>query len=188
MTAAIFRALGSRYGFTMETPLKDFTQQQRQVLFWGTSEEKIEVVYDRAYGSGKYQMAFEGIVPMMERRYHQTQSQGMKEYYESLMSQLPCPDCGGKRLRREARAVTVGDMALCDLTELSVVEELAFFERLALTQTQRLIADQILKEIRSRLGFLRDVGLEYLTLSRSAGSLSGGEASVSGWPRRLGQR
>ncbi len=176
MTAAIFRALGSRYGFTMETPLKDFTQQQRQVLFWGTGEEKIEVVYDRAYGSGKYQMAFEGIVPMMERRYHQTQSQGMKEYYESLMSQLPCPDCGGKRLRREARAVTVGDMALCDLTELSVVEELAFFERLALTQTQRLIADQILKEIRSRLGFLRDVGLEYLTLSRSAGSLSGGEA------------
>ena len=176
MTTAIFRALGSRYGFTLETPLKDFTQQQCQVLFWGTGEEKIEVVYDRAYGSGKYQMAYEGIVPMMERRYHQTQSQGMKEYYESLMSQLPCPDCGGKRLRREARAVTVGDMALCDLTELSVVEELAFFEGLALTQTQRLIADQILKEIRSRLGFLRDVGLEYLTLARSAGSLSGGEA------------
>ena len=176
MTTAIFRALGSRYGFTLETPLKDFTQQQCQVLFWGTGEEKIEVVYDRAYGSGKYQMAYEGIVPMMERRYHQTQSQGMKEYYESLMSQLPCPDCGGKRLRREARAVTVGDMALCDLTELSGVEELAFFEGLALTQTQRLIADQILKEIRSRLGFLRDVGLEYLTLARSAGSLSGGEA------------
>ena len=176
MSAAIYKALGKRFGFTLDTPLKDFTKEQQDKLFWGTGAEKIEVVYDRSYGQGRYQVPFEGIIPMLERRYQQTQSPGMKEYYEGLMSQTTCPDCGGKRLRKEARAVTLGDKPLCDFIELAVVEELDFINHLELTSTQQLIASQILKEVKARLGFLRDVGLQYLTLSRSAGSLSGGEA------------
>jgi len=176
MTGAIFRGLGEKYGFTHDTPLKDLTEKQKQVLFYGTGSEKINVVYQRTFSEGRYTMTYEGIIPTMERRYEQTQSPGMKEYYEGFMSQSPCPECGSKRLRKEARAVTVGGLSLPELTDLPIHAMIGFFKNLELTPTQKLIAQQILREIDARLGFLKNVGLEYLTLSRSAASLSGGEA------------
>ncbi len=171
-----FEALSQKYHFSLSTPWKELSDAARDVILYGTKGEKLELHYDQPRGKGVLYQAFEGVCNNIERRYLETQSDSMKRELEETMSQCPCPDCGGRRLRKEALAVTVGDMDIYSFTALSVKEELAFVNRLELTDQQKLIADRILKEIRSRLGFLESVGLSYLTLSRSAGTLSGGES------------
>ena len=148
------------------------------IILYGTKGEKLELEYDQPRGKGVLYQAFEGVIPNLERRYRETQSDGVRDELESCMSECPCPDCRGKRLRRESLAVTVGGSSIADYTEKSVVAALDFMEQLepTLTPQQKLIGERILKEIKARLGFLRSVGLEYLTLSRASASLSGGEA------------
>ncbi|MDD3242889.1 MAG: excinuclease ABC subunit UvrA [Eubacteriales bacterium] len=176
MTGMFWRALSKEYQFDIHTPWRDLPEKIRQMILYGAGDKKITVEYNKEYGSGTYQTTYEGLIPSLERRYRETKSPGMKEYYESLMGMTPCPDCKGERLRPEALAVTVGGLSISAVSSKSVVEARDFFTSLELTRNQRLIADQILKEINSRLSFLADVGLEYLTLSRAAASLSGGEA------------
>ncbi len=176
MANMYFRALAEHYGFSLDTPVKDLPKDVVDVILYGTGGKKIKVAYERQYGTGTYNTPFEGVITNLERRYKETSSDYMKEEYEQYMSNVPCPDCGGERLRKEALAVTVGGLSISQLTRLSVVQSDEFFKRLELSEKDEMIAAQILKEIHARLGFLRDVGLEYLTLSRAAGSLSGGEA------------
>ncbi len=176
MANMYFRALAEHYGFSLDTPVKDLPKDVVDVILYGTGGKKIKVAYERQYGTGTYNTPFEGVITNLERRYKETSSDYMKEEYEQYMSNVPCPDCGGERLRKEALAVTVGGRSISQLTRLSVVQSDEFFKRLELSEKDEIIAAQILKEIHARLGFLRDVGLEYLTLSRAAGSLSGGEA------------
>ena len=146
------------------------------VILYGTGGEKLKLHYDQARGSGTLMQPFEGIANNVERRYRETQSDYSRKELEECMSESPCPTCGGKRLKKEVLAVTVGGMNIDDFVRLSVSEALDFMEKLELPKTKAMIADRILKEIRSRLGFLRSVGLEYLTLARSAATLSGGES------------
>ena len=169
-------AMAKHYGFSVHTPVKDLPDEILDKVLYGTNGEKIRVEYDRGYGKESYMSAFEGIINSMERRYRETKSNGMKEYYESFMSQIPCPQCQGKRLKKESLAVTVGGKNIHEVTLMSVRECMGFFEDLKLGARDAAIAGQILKEIRARLKFLVDVGLDYLTLARSAGTLSGGEA------------
>ena len=171
-----FEALAKRYQFSLRAPVKELPQSVKDVIFYGTGGEKLELYYDQPRGKGVLLQAFEGICNNLERRYRETQSDASKKEIEEFMAESPCPTCLGRRLRSEALAVTVGEKSICEVTDLPVGEELAFFEGLELTDTQMLIAAQILKEIRSRLGFLQSVGLNYLTLSRSSGTLSGGES------------
>ena len=171
-----FEALSKKYQFSLRTPVKELPAAVKDIIFYGTKGEKLELYYDQPRGKGVLYQAFEGICNNLERRYHETQSEGAKKEIEEFMGECPCPDCKGRRLRPEALAVTVGGLSIHEVTELPVNEELAFFENLRLSDTQMLIAAQILKEIRSRLGFLQSVGLSYLTLSRSSGTLSGGES------------
>ncbi len=171
-----FEALAKRYRFSLETPVRQLPEAVRQVIFYGTGGEKLELHYDQPRGRGTLYQPFEGIANNLERRYQETQSDASKREIEEYMTQCPCPACRGRRLRPEALAVTVGGLSIMEATELSVDRELEFFSALTLTETQQLIAAQILKEIRSRLGFLQSVGLSYLTLSRSSGTLSGGES------------
>ena len=171
-----FGALAKHYGFSLDTPLRELPQEIVDVLLYGSKGEKIRVEYSRAQGSGSFSVPFEGIITTIERRYAETSSDGAKEAYEELMTQTPCPDCGGRRLKREALAVTVGGKNLAQVSDMSVLQAKKFFDGLELTEKERMIAHQLLKEIGSRLGFLADVGLDYLTLSRSASTLSGGEA------------
>ncbi|MBQ6175141.1 MAG: excinuclease ABC subunit UvrA [Clostridia bacterium] len=176
IAAQFFRALGDKYGFTMDTPVERFSDEAMQAILYGTGSEKITVTYDSANGKGQYATPFEGVIPTLERRYAETTSDSMKSAYEEYMSDEICPDCGGRRLKPEALAVTVGGRSLADVSSLSIVESGRFFRGLELNATQRMIAEPILREIDARLGFLNDVGLGYLTLSRSAVTLSGGEA------------
>ncbi|MBC8532356.1 excinuclease ABC subunit UvrA [Gehongia tenuis] len=176
MANMYFRALAEHYGFSLDTPVKDLPKDVVDVILYGTRGKKIKVAYERQYGAGTYNTPFEGVITNLERRYKETSSDYMKEEYEQYMSNVPCPDCEGERLRKEALAVTVGGLSISQLTRLSVVQSDEFFKKLELSEKDEMIAAQILKEIHARLGFLRDVGLEYLTLSRAAGSLSGGEA------------
>ena len=171
-----FEALAKKYRFSLETPVRQLPAAVRQVIFYGTGGEKLELHYDQPRGRGTLYQPFEGIANNLERRYQETQSDASKREIEEYMTQCPCPACRGRRLRPEALAVTVGGLSIMEATELSVDRELEFFSALTLTETQQLIAAQILKEIRSRLGFLQSVGLSYLTLSRSSGTLSGGES------------
>lgn len=171
-----FEALASHYGFSMDTPIKDLPPKILDMILYGTKGEKITIHYEREYGSGEYSSAFEGVITNLERRYRETQSDMMKQVLEGCMSQVKCQDCHGERLKAEARAVTVGGTSLPKLSALPIGEARAFFKQLTLTNKEKIIAEQIFKEIDSRLGFLTDVGLSYLTLARSAGSLSGGEA------------
>ena len=171
-----FEALAKKYQFSLRTPVKDLPQAVRQVILYGTNGEKLELHYDQPRGKGVLYQAFEGVANNLERRYRETQSDAAKKEIEEYMTECPCPACQGRRLRPEALAVTVGDLSIHALTELPVDQELEFFQNLHLTDTQMLIAAQILKEIKSRLGFLQSVGLSYLTLSRSSGTLSGGES------------
>ena len=171
-----FDALAKRYKFSLDTPWKDLSDEVREVVLYGTGGEKLELHYDQPRGKGVLYQPFEGVCNNIQRRYMETQSDSVKRELEEVMGECPCPDCKGRRLKKESLAVTVGGLDIDALTRLSVVEELEWVEALALTDQQHLIADRILKEIRSRLGFLRSVGLGYLTLSRSAGTLSGGES------------
>ena len=171
-----FGALSKHYGFSLETPLRDLPADIIDILLYGTKGEKIKIEYSRAQGSGSFMAPFEGIITTLERRYRETSSDGAKEAYEELMTETPCPTCKGKRLKREALAVTIGGKNIALISEMSVLQAKRFFEALELSEKERMIAQQVLKGIGSRLGFLADVGLEYLTLSRSACTLSGGEA------------
>ena len=168
--------LAKHYGFSLDTPLGELPPEIIDILLYGTKGEKIELERTSEYGYGKYKTDFEGIINNLERRFRDTQSSWIKEEIESYMSAIPCDECHGKRLSAASLAVTVGDVNISDFCEKSVSEALAFLDRLELTPRESMIAKAILKEIRSRLGFLQSVGLEYLTLSRSAGTLSGGES------------
>ena len=176
IAAQYFSAMGGRYGFTMDTPVKDFSPEAWNAILYGTGTEKITVTYESAAGRGEYSTAFEGVIPTLQRRYRETTSDAMKQAYEEYMAEEPCPDCHGQRLKPEALAVTVGGRNLAQVSDLCIRDARAFFAGLTLTEKEQMIAAQILKEINARLGFLIDVGLGYLTLSRAAGSLSGGEA------------
>ncbi|MCG8500650.1 MAG: excinuclease ABC subunit UvrA [Firmicutes bacterium] len=176
MSRMYFGGLAKHYGFSLDTPINDLPEHILDMILYGTKGEKIEVSYEREYGKGTYNTPFEGIINNLERRYKETQSSWMRNELESLMNTNPCPQCNGARLKKESMAVTVGDQNIFDLTNMSIGKAKAFFESLTLTEKEKIIAHQVLKEINERLGFLVDVGLEYLTLSRSAGTLSGGEA------------
>jgi len=172
----LFEALAEHYGFSLDTPYRELPKKAREVLMQGTQGEKIEVSYQREIGSGKYQTAFEGVLKNLERRFRETNSPGMREEYEAYMTSVPCPDCHGMRLKPISLAVTLGDKSLGEISTYPIRGIRQFLHDLVLTEREHRIADLILKEIDNRLGFLVDVGLDYLTLARSAGTLSGGEA------------
>ena len=172
---AILQALTKAYKFSLDTPFKDLTPAVKNMLIYG-ADKSVDVYYEGQRGKGVYPVTFEGLITNTERRYRETGSETMKAEYEEFMRITPCKTCGGKRLRKESLAVTVGDTNIYDLTCLSIRELSAFLENLQLTQTQRKIGAQVLKEIRARVGFLIDVGLDYLTLARATATLSGGEA------------
>ena len=171
-----FEALAQKYKFKLNTPVKDLPPEVLDVILYGTKGEKLKLTYDRANGQGTLYQAFEGVVNNLERRYRETQSDGMRRELEECMTERPCPDCGGKRLRKEALAVTVGGISIYAFCQKPVTEALAFVDALELSPQKMLIAERILKEIKNRLGFLQSVGLQYLTLNRAAASLSGGES------------
>ena len=171
-----FEALAKKYKFKLNTPVKDLPKEVMDVILYGTNGEKLTLHYDQPRGQGTLYQPFEGIVNNLERRYRETQSDGVKRELEECMSQCPCPTCHGRRLKKESLAVTVGGLDIDTYCHKSVTEALEFMENLQLNETQTMIAAQILKEIKSRLGFLQSVGLQYLTLSREAGTLSGGES------------
>ena len=171
-----FDALSKKYRFSLTAPFKDLPEAVKKIIFYGTGEEKLDLHYDQPRGKGVLHQAFEGVCNNIERRYLETQSDSVKRELEEFMTEQPCPACQGRRLRKEALAVTVGGLSIFEFTQLSVTDELKWVNGLKLTDQQLLIADRILKEIRNRLGFLQSVGLGYLTLSRSAGTLSGGES------------
>ncbi len=171
-----FDALAKRYGFKLSTPVKKLPPQVLDVILYGTRGEKLKLTYERENGKGSFQQAFEGVVNNLERRYHETQSDSVRRELEECMSERPCPDCEGRRLRKESLAVTVGGISIDDFCQKSVTDALAFLDTLKFSPTQWMIAERIIKEIKERLGFLSSVGLQYLTLSRQAGTLSGGES------------
>ena len=171
-----FEALAKQYHFSLTTPFGELSKEVQRIIFYGTGGEKLKLHYDQARGSGTLMQAFEGVANNVERRYRNTQSDYSRKELEEYMSECPCPECGGKRLKKEVLAVTVGEMDIDCYTRLPINDALRFMEELELTGSKAMIADRILKEIRSRLGFLRSVGLEYLTLQRSAATLSGGES------------
>ena len=171
-----FDALSKKYKFSLTEPWNSLSDEAKNIILYGTKGETLELHYDQPRGKGVLKQAFEGICNNIERRYKETQSDASRKELEELMSECPCPDCQGRRLRKESLAVTVGEKNIYEFTTLSVEDALLWLDGLHLTEQQMLIADRILKEIRSRLGFLKSVGLGYLTLSRSAGTLSGGES------------
>ena len=171
-----FDALAKKYKFKLNDPIKNLSDAAVDAILYGTKGEKLTMTYENARGKSVIKQPFEGIVSNLERRYQETQSDGVRRELEDCMSNRPCPACGGKRLRPEVLAVTVGGLSIHDFCQLPITQALEFMQNLTLTEQQQRIADQVLKEIRSRLGFLNSVGLEYLTLGRSAGTLSGGES------------
>lgn len=175
-TRAILEALCKEYNFSLDTPFQDYPQEVKDILIHGTNGREVKVYYKGQRGEGIYDVAFEGIIKNVERRYRETGSETMKAEYESFMRITPCHECGGQRLKKSALAVTVGDKNIAEVTSLSIEKLQQFLEGLELTKTQEVIGGQVLKEIKARIGFLMDVGLDYLTLARATGSLSGGEA------------
>ena len=173
-----FEALGKKYHFRLDQPVRELSQEAMNAILYGTNGEKLTLHYDQQRGRGTLYQPFEGVASNLERRYKETQSQSMRAEIEQCMAETPCPVCGGRRLRKEALAVTVGGLSISEFADLPVTECLTFLDRAEkeLSKTQYLIAGRILKEIRARLGFLQSVGLQYLTLSRAAATLSGGEA------------
>ena len=176
MVQMYFEAVANDCGFSLDTPVCDIPQEKLDVLLYGTNGRKIKMIRRQEYGTGEYMAPFEGIVNNLERRYKETKSDWMREELESYMQQMPCPDCHGDRLKPESLAVTVGGLNIMEFTRLSVTEALDFLDNLKLTEREHAIGDGILKEVRERLGFLKGVGLDYLTLSRASATLSGGEA------------
>ncbi len=175
-TRAILDALAEEYGFDLDTPFEQYPKKIQDILIYGTNGQEVKVHYKGQRGEGVYDVAFEGLIKNVERRYRETGSDTMKQEYETFMRITPCPACKGQRLKPEALAVTVGDMNIFEVTSLSISGLQKFLNELKLTPTQEMIGEQVLKEIRARVGFLVNVGLEYLTLSRATGTLSGGEA------------
>ncbi len=175
-TRAILDALCKEYKFDLDTPFEKYPKKIHDILIYGTNGKSIKVYYKGQRGEGVYDVEFEGLLKNVERRYRETGSETMKAEYESFMNITPCSECGGQRLKKGALAVTVGGKNIADVTALSIEKLQDFLGRLELTHTQQLIGGQILKEIRARIQFLMDVGLDYLTLARATGSLSGGEA------------
>ncbi len=171
-----FDALAKKYRFKLDTPVKNLSPEVMDVILYGTRGEELTLHYDQPRGKGTLHQAFEGICNNLERRYKETQSDAMRRELEDCMSECPCPTCQGRRLRKESLAVTVGGLDIDAFCRKSVTQALDFVDHLELTEVQMRIAERILKEIKSRLGFLQSVGLQYLTLSRGAGSLSGGES------------
>ena len=171
-----FDALSKKYKFKLNTPVKELPAEVLDIILYGTKGEKLTLHYDQPRGQGTLYQPFEGIVNNLERRYRETQSDAVKRELEECMSQCPCPTCQGRRLKKESLAVTVGGLDIDTYCHKSVNDALDFMDHLELNPTQTMIAAQILKEIKNRLGFLRSVGLQYLTLSREAGTLSGGES------------
>ena len=176
IAAQYMTAIGKKYGFTMDTPVKEFSKESMNAILYGTGSEKVTIVYDGVHGKSEYSTPFEGVIPTLERRYRETSSDAMKAAYEEFMAEEPCPACHGHRLKPEAMGVTVNGRNLAEVSDMSILEARVFFKGLTLTEKEKMIGAQILKEIDARLGFLIDVGLGYLTLSRAAGTLSGGEA------------
>ncbi|MCI9575911.1 MAG: excinuclease ABC subunit UvrA [Clostridiales bacterium] len=176
IAAMYMKGLANHYHFSLDTPIGDLPEEIIDILLYGTKGEKIALERTNEYGSGKYQQAFEGIIHNLERRFRETQSSWIKEEIESYMTAIPCDACHGDRLSPESLAVTVGGINISAFCDKSITEALDFINQLSLNQRDQMIAEAILKEIRERLGFLQSVGLEYLTLSRSSGTLSGGES------------
>lgn len=175
MSSELFKALAKKYKFSLDVPFSELSDEVKDIIFYGTKGEKVRIEYMNARGISYYDYSFDGVIGNLRRRYNET-SDAMKGEYEQYMTEIKCPACGGKRLKPEILAVTVGGKSISDVTDLSVAQAKKFFEELKLTGKEAMIADRILKEINARLGFLVDVGLDYLTLSRSAGTLSGGES------------
>ena len=175
-TRAILDALCKEYHFDLDTPFEDYPKEIHDILIYGTDGKEVKVYYKGQRGEGIYPVAFEGLIRNVERRYRETGSQTMKAEYETFMNITPCSACKGQRLKPGALAVTVGDKNISEVTTLSIERLQKFLDELQLTETQQLIGNQILKEIKARISFLMDVGLDYLTLARATGTLSGGEA------------
>ena len=175
IAAMYYNALGKKHGFTLETPIEEFSEQALDELLYGTGDEPLELSVSRISG-GVMRQPFEGIIPNLERRYRETNSEWSRGEIEEVMSESPCPACHGRRLRPEVLAVTLGGLNIAEFAEKSVVKAMEFLHTLKLTEMQHKIGDRVIKEIMDRLGFLQSVGLEYLTLSRSSGTLSGGES------------
>ena len=174
MSKVLFDALAEKYDFSLDTPFGELPQEIRNIIFYGT-KEKLRITYTNYRGTGTYDYDFEGIINNLQRRYNET-SESMRAEYEEFMTNIPCPDCGGRRLRPEILAITIGGKNIYEVTALSVGKMQEFFQNLKLTERENMIAERIMKEIHARVGFLMDVGLDYLTLARAAGSLSGGES------------
>ena len=168
----MFQAMADHYGFSMDTPYRDLPEDIKKKILYGTGSQKLRIVFD----TGTYQTTFEGVIPSLERRYRETQSDGMKAAYEEYMANETCPACQGKRLKPEALAVTVGEINIADLSQWNIRKAREFLSGLTMSEKDTMIATPILREVDARLGFLCDVGLDYLTLSRGAATLSGGEA------------
>lgn len=171
-----YKAISKKYGIPLDVPVNELTKEQLNIFLYGTGSTELELRRPESLGGGKYKSPFEGIIPNLERRYRETNSDYSKAVIEESMIECNCPECKGKRLRPEYRAVTVGGINISDLTDLSVKKSIEFFGKLHLTEQEKLIGERIIKEISERLSFLSSVGLEYLTLSRSSGTLSGGES------------
>lgn len=171
-----FEALSRRYHFKLTDPIKDLPKEAIDAILYGTKGEPLQLHYEKSEGFGVIKREFEGIVHNLSRRYRETQSQSVRQEIEECMSEIPCPACKGRRLREAVLAVTVGGLSISEFSDLSVIKALNFIDGIELNKKEQLIAERILKEIRSRLGFLQNVGLGYLTLSRSAATLSGGES------------
>ena len=175
-TNAVLQALGREYHFDLDTPFEEYPQKIKDILIYGTGGHQVEVEYEGQRGRGVYPIAFEGLIKNVQRKYRETSSEVIKAEYESFMRITPCALCGGRRLKKESLAVTVCDKNIYEITSCSIGELHDFLQHMSLSSQQQLIGSQILKEIRARIGFLKDVGLEYLSLSRGTASLSGGEA------------
>ena len=175
-TYALLKALSKEYGFDLTIPYEQLSPEIRDILIHGTNGREVKVYYKGQRGEGVYDVAFEGLIKNVERRYRETGSEIMRQEYETFMRITPCKTCGGQRLKKTSLAVTVGEKNIAEVTSMSVLKLYDFLKELQLTEQQKLIGEQILKEIKARIGFLIDVGLDYLTLARATGSLSGGEA------------
>ena len=176
MAKMYFESIGKHYGVDIKKPIKKLPREFLEKILYGTGDEEIHFEYTNITGTRKFTTPFEGVLPTLDRRYRETKSDGMRKFYELYMSESPCMACHGARLKDEVLAVKVGDKNIKELTDMPIVKIKAYFENLELSKTDRMIADMIFRELKLRLQFLIDVGLEYLTLSRSSGTLSGGEA------------
>lgn len=175
MTGVLFQALADKYNFSLEVPFEELSEEAKNIIFYGTNGEKVRITYTGVNGKGTYDYGFEGIINNLQRRYSET-SEFMRGEYENFMTNVTCPSCKGRRLRPEILAITINGKNISEVTDMSITDIQNFFNSLELTERENMIAERILKEINARIGFLIDVGLDYLTLSRSAGTLSGGES------------